>query len=292
MFFQPPKWQRTGNCGVSFAFGAKLVRFGRPENEAELLTQQMPVPRSVEVQLMTAKEDATLVELTTKAEALKTALTSGLFCALSHSLTWRIIIGANALIDYCEARASQSQNEADRLWWRTMQVCAGGSRRTAYKELLSDNGEFCWISVGKLNFYFADSQWAEILAQLNATLGNDKCQWRLGSIVNDEDEDSLQNSARLDSNQSVFNDSAASCNIVEELAAIRQPLTVPTNPTDVNSQLCATIADSNINSAVELCIRNDRWADAILLASSADEQVYARTVKLYAQVKQQRTFLH
>jgi hypothetical protein len=49
---QPPRWQRTGNCGAHFAFGGRLIQFGRMANEDEMIVAKQPIQRVVDVKIV------------------------------------------------------------------------------------------------------------------------------------------------------------------------------------------------------------------------------------------------
>jgi len=56
---QPPRWQRTGPCGARFAFGGKLVTFGKGADDDQVAASGQPVVRAVDVKNVIADVDVT-----------------------------------------------------------------------------------------------------------------------------------------------------------------------------------------------------------------------------------------
>ncbi|XP_038181598.1 protein transport protein Sec31B isoform X3 [Arvicola amphibius] len=107
---KPPKWMRRP-AGVSFAFGGKLITFGLPSIPVQQMPQ--PCPRPVYI-----SQVITEPELLTRSAVLQEALGSG------------------NLLSYCQSKIQQASPPCEKMLWQFLKVTSEHDSRLQFLRLL------------------------------------------------------------------------------------------------------------------------------------------------------------
>ncbi|KAI8797530.1 protein transport protein Sec31A isoform X1 [Biomphalaria glabrata] len=256
---KPPKWIRKP-VGASFAFGGKLVSFvlDKPTHP------QQPVSRTV-----TISQVVTETELVVRSNQLEQALNDGRFS------------------EFCAMKVANSKDSMQENIWNFMKVNFEKEPRTKYLELLGyDQNELArkviehtGTEVSASSKRGVDAQeLAQKMSLLNTgsimkadrLLASGQASPNVGSKTPVDQSDDLNGSA-------IFDEISAS----QQKSGNETPLVIPTNNAD--GLMTQALLTGNFEAAVEMCLSEDRMAEAILLAIAGGPELLVRTQKKYFQ---------
>ncbi|XP_059175772.1 protein transport protein Sec31A-like isoform X2 [Physella acuta] len=257
---KPPKWIRKP-VGATFAFGGKLVNFILEKSA----NPQQPAPRVV-----TISQVVTETELVVRSNQLEQALGGGKFA------------------EFCAMKAANSNESTQENFWNFMRVNFEKEPRTKFLELLGyDQNELArkvvehtGIEVPAISTRGVD---AEELAQKMSLLNT-------GSIMKaDRLISSGQASPNVGSKTPVdplndYDGSAAFDEIAEsqsKTSGTETPLVIPRDNAD--GLMTQALLTGNFEAAVEMCLSENKMAEAILLAIAGGPDLLVRTQKKYFQ---------
>ncbi|KAL1787202.1 transport Sec31B isoform X1 [Sigmodon hispidus] len=241
---KPPKWM-TRPAGVSFAFGGKLVTFGLPRIPA----QQMPQPCTCPVYI---SQIITESEFLTRSAVLQEALGSG------------------NLLNYCQSKIQQASLPCEKMLWQFLKVTLERDSRLQFLRLLGFSKDELQKKVDtymKNDLKLAGSPQLEEVNLKSERLHTFCHQTHLSSCV--------QTSKHT-------TDEASACSaFFDELVPQNMtPWEIPTTE-DTDGLLSQALLLGDLRSAVELCMKEERFADAIILAQAGDAELLKWTQEHY-----------
>ncbi|XP_069125025.1 protein transport protein Sec31A-like isoform X1 [Argopecten irradians] len=274
---KPPKWLRRP-CGASFAFGGKLVSF----EGAKTMPQQPASPREVNISQVVTETD-----LITSSSQLEQALMNGQY------------------VEFCAMKAANCQDTMQESIWNFLRVNFEKEPREHYIQLLGydktdlakkvaqhASGEDQSVGQGVDATELAQKMSLLDTVDLQRSIsGSGQASPSVGSktpISRDEFNSSAS---------SVFDDIAAlykkTPGSVDELSAFddiaaqqkakerpQSPLSIPTDE-DADGLLSQALLMGNFEAAVDICLSEDKMAEAILLAIAGGPDLLSRTQKTY-----------
>ncbi|XP_071129998.1 protein transport protein Sec31A-like isoform X4 [Mytilus edulis] len=253
---KPPKWLRKP-VGASFGFGGKLVSF-----DSSSSTTQQPSPKNVYV-----SQVVTETELLNSSSQLEQALVNGQY------------------VEFCAMKSANSSDEIQENIWNFLRVNFEKEPREHYIELLGyDKTELARKVAEHISadpHYESQGVDAEELAQRMTQLhtadgvaaSGGQASPNVGSKTpGSRDDLSIGNIS------DTFDDIAAA-NAQQEKVE-QTPLNISTED-DPEGYLCQALLMGNFEAAVELCLCENKMAEAILLAIAGGPELLQRTQKRY-----------
>ncbi|XP_033744000.1 protein transport protein Sec31A-like isoform X3 [Pecten maximus] len=276
---KPPKWLRRP-CGASFAFGGKLVSF---EGAKALPSSQQPAsPREVFISQVVTETD-----LITSSSQLEQSLMNGQY------------------VEFCAMKAANCQDIMQESIWNFLRVNFEKEPREHYIQLLGydktdlakkvaqhASGEDLGVGQGVDATELAQKMSLLDTVDLQRSVtGSGQASPSVGSktpISRDEfnssassafDEIAAQNKKTPGSADelSAFDDIAAQQKAKERP---QSPLSIPTDA-DADGLLSQALLMGNFEAAVDICLSEDKMAEAILLAIAGGPDLLSRTQKTY-----------
>ncbi|XP_062899524.1 protein transport protein Sec31A isoform X2 [Mobula hypostoma] len=240
---KPPKWIRRP-VGATFAFGGKLVTFQHTKPQP----QQQDVPFQVFVSQVVTES-----ELLSRSNELQNTIHSGSF------------------VEYCQSKINAAQTDFERNVWGFLKVNFEKDHRNKYLELLGYKKEELAEKIasalqsgaGKIGLPSdqapRDSEQPAENAEDSPAL-EDQC---LGEVENehreDEDEDKTTSKKQVE----------------------KEPKFSISISGDVDGLITQALLTGNFEGAVDLCLHDNRMADAIILAIAGGQELLAKTQKKY-----------
>nr|XP_001921581.3 protein transport protein Sec31A isoform X3 [Danio rerio] len=242
---KPPKWVRRP-VGASFAFGGKLVTFENP-NVAPPQQQQPanPLPRQVHVSQVTTE-----TEFLQRSTELQMTLQSGSFSS------------------FCHSKIQSAPTDAEQDIWRFLMVNFEDEARVKFLRLLGFSKD-------------------ELQRKISACLGR-KLQPN-GLDVND-----LAEKMQTLSDQRADECAGAADGLpgrespadffsqLPKKEKDKQPFQIPVS-SDTDGLISQALLVGNFEGAVDLCLNDGRFAEAILLSISGGEELLKKTQQRYLQ---------
>uniref|UniRef100_UPI00398EBDCE protein transport protein Sec31A isoform X4 n=1 Tax=Pristiophorus japonicus TaxID=55135 RepID=UPI00398EBDCE len=242
---KPPKWIRRP-VGATFAFGGKLVTFQNLKPQ-----QQQEVPFQVFV-----SQVVTETELLNRSNELQSTIHSGGF------------------VEYCQSKVNAAQTDFERNVWGFLKVNFEKDHRNKYLELLGYKQEELAEKIATALQSGADmiglpsdqapsdsEQTAECTEDSPAI--EDQFLGETESKHEEDDEDldlSGSTSEKQVEDETKFNISISG---------------------DVDGLITQALLTGNFEGAVDLCLYDNRMADAIILAIAGGQELLAKTQKKY-----------
>ncbi|XP_070545254.1 protein transport protein Sec31A-like isoform X2 [Ptychodera flava] len=264
---KPPKWLRKP-VGASFAFGGKLVTFETTKQTAQQQQQQQRIPRQVHISQVVTETD--LLKRSTQLEA---TLQNGNY------------------VDFCDLKISNAKNEFEGKIWNFLKVNFENDSRERFLSLLGyDSRELSKKLTGAIG---------ETVSIANGTdIGVDASELAEKMELLAADGKSLD--ARLGSGQNTpsigsktpDNDAAAAFDVIASHAPVeintgkkldsrsQSPFPICTDE-DADGLISQSLLSGNFEAAVEICLKSDRLADAIVLAIAGGTHLLAKTQRKY-----------
>ncbi|XP_071808414.1 protein transport protein Sec31A-like isoform X2 [Asterias amurensis] len=260
---KPPKWLRRP-VGATFGFGGKLVSFE--------VSKQQPASRVYISQVVTE------TELVNRSNALEESLTNGKF------------------VDFCNTKVAMAKDSMESQIWKFMKASFEKEPRPHFVSLLGfDSDELARkvaLATGAptgLTNGMPGAVDAEELAERmeNLDVGFSGSEATLGSGTGSPAVGSKTPSDMTgDSDGAAAFDAIAAGgpveveNQIDEEPRAASPFTI-SKKEDTEGLISQAVLTGNFEAAVEMCLHNDRMADAILLAIAGGPELLARTQRKY-----------
>ncbi|KAK7501450.1 hypothetical protein BaRGS_00007254, partial [Batillaria attramentaria] len=261
---KPPKWIRKP-VGASFAFGGKLVTFECPPPGSP---QQPAQPRVVRI-----SQVVTETELVSRSDQLQQALAGGQFA------------------EFCALKAANSTDAMQENIWNFLRVNFETDPRTRFLQLLGYDqnelakkvAEFTGTDVAQpLSPGIDAKELAQKMSQLSAgdatSFGALSASGQASPSVGSKTPNSRDD---LSDGPSAFDEIAAGSQGKE--SGMQTPLVIPTDNGGASSLMAQALLMGNFEAAVEMCLAEDKMAEAILLAIAGGPELLLRTQKKYFQ---------
>ncbi|RUS90571.1 hypothetical protein EGW08_001659 [Elysia chlorotica] len=258
---KPPKWIRKP-VGASFSFGGKLVTFG---------VEASPNPQQPPARIVRISQVVTETDLVVRSNALEQALNGGQFA------------------EFCAMKAANSGNDVmQENIWNFMRVNFENEPRMKFLQLLGyDQNELA----RKVNEYTGTEVAASSGRGVDAQeLAQKMSLLNTGSIMKaDRLTASGQASPNVGSKTPIemldnLPDGSAAFDEIgsqSKLSGVQTPLVIPTDNAD--GLMTQALLTGNFEAAVEMCLSEDKMAEAILLAIAGGPELLIRTQKKYFQ---------
>nr|XP_042906130.1 protein transport protein Sec31A [Parasteatoda tepidariorum] len=227
--------------GASFGFGGKLVSFST-EVTSNTQTQDLPSRRIVQIcQVVTEPE------LLKNSEKLESSLANG------------------NLVEFCQSKVEGSRNEQEKLVWNFLQATFNSTPRAQMLSLLG----YSYEKVG--------SEINSILKSKGAlSLDNVDLNEQLSNLSTGNNSIPGDGSDAFDTIAMKIKDEPL---LIETDSTVDTELEIPMKETD--GLISQALLTGNISSAVEICIQDNRWADALVLAQAGGQELLQKTQQLY-----------
>ncbi|XP_069482236.1 protein transport protein Sec31A isoform X12 [Ambystoma mexicanum] len=227
--------------GASFSFGGKLVTF---ENEKP--TQQQQHSQAVQHHF-----HVYVSQVVTEKEFLK------------RSDQLQEVVSKGGFAEYCQQKIQASQMEFERNVWSFLKVNFEEDSRGKYLDLLGYKKE-------------------ELGQKIASALSNEgAADGKLDEPLKDSDQTvesgGEENKATVDQ---FLGENAATGEESEEPPTTRETFNISVSG-DVDGLITQALLTGNFDSAVDLCLHDNRMADAIILAIAGGQDLLSRTQKKY-----------
>uniref|UniRef100_A0AAZ3QKD1 Protein transport protein Sec31A n=1 Tax=Oncorhynchus tshawytscha TaxID=74940 RepID=A0AAZ3QKD1_ONCTS len=287
---KPPKWVRRP-VGASFAFGGKLITFESPKAPVQS-PQPVPVPRQVFVSQVTTE-----TELLQRSRELQAALQSG------------------SLSDYCQAKIHKAPTDSEQDIWRFLLVNFEDEARVKFLRLLGFSKEdlerkisTCLGKNLQPNGHGVDANdLAEKIQLLSTQVSPGTNLFIAHSLLytlssfrfqrSEESGDEVDSTKTLGSSspsdffsqippQPQDKEKKMSFPIPVSAGTASLPFSIPAllyAPVvlDADGLISQALLVGNFEGAVDLCLNEGRYAEAILLAISGGQELLQKTQQTY-----------
>ncbi|XP_074723687.1 protein transport protein Sec31A isoform X12 [Strix uralensis] len=241
---KPPKWIRRP-VGASFSFGGKLVTFENAKSQQQPGIQQQQ-------QQEQQRHHVYVSQVVTEKE----------FLARSNQL--QEAVQSEGFVSYCQTKIDMAQADFEKNVWAFLKVNFEEDSRVKYLELLGYRKDDLRKKIASaLNKEgLADGDLGETLAESDESVPNegDEGQATEEQLLGERVKDHKQETEDLGSAKKTFNISVSG---------------------DVDGLITQALLTGNFESAVDLCLHDNRMADAIILAISGGRELLSRTQEKY-----------
>ncbi|XP_055568629.1 protein transport protein Sec31A isoform X12 [Falco cherrug] len=239
---KPPKWIRRP-VGASFSFGGKLVTFENAKS------QQQP---GIEQQQQQQRHHVYVSQVVTEEE----------FLARSNQL--QEAVQSEGFVSYCQRKIDMAQADFEKNVWAFLKVNFEEDSRVKYLELLGyrkdDVRKKITSALNKEGLADGDSGEAPAESDESALNEGDEGQATEEQSLGQRVKDHKQEAEDVGSAKTTFNISVSG---------------------DVDGLITQTLLTGNFESAVDLCLHDNRMADAIILAIAGGQELLSRTQEKY-----------
>ncbi|KFV93798.1 Protein transport protein Sec31A [Fulmarus glacialis] len=240
---KPPKWIRRP-VGASFSFGGKLVTFENAKSQQQPGIEQQQQHHHVYVsQVVTEKE----------------------FLARSNQL--QEAVQSEGFVSYCQKKIDMAQADLEKNVWAFLKVNFEEDSRVKYLELLGyrkdDLRKKCKIFLPLLLAFF----FYGIFSLLKAPAESDE------SVLNEGDEGQATEEQLLGERVTDHKQET------EDLGSAKT-FNISVSG-DMDGLITQALLTGNFESAVDLCLHDNRMADAIILAIAGGRELLSRTQEKY-----------
>ncbi|XP_037251295.1 protein transport protein Sec31A isoform X10 [Falco rusticolus] len=239
---KPPKWIRRP-VGASFSFGGKLVTFENAKS------QQQP---GIEQQQQQQRHHVYVSQVVTEEE----------FLARSNQL--QEAVQSEGFVSYCQRKIDMAQADFEKNVWAFLKVNFEEDSRVKYLELLGyrkdDVRKKITSALNKEGLADGDSGEAPAESDESALNEGDEGQATEEQSLGQRMKDHKQEAEDVGSAKTTFNISVSG---------------------DVDGLITQTLLTGNFESAVDLCLHDNRMADAIILAIAGGQELLSRTQEKY-----------
>ncbi|XP_065592729.1 protein transport protein Sec31A isoform X7 [Cyrtonyx montezumae] len=239
---KPPKWIRRP-VGASFSFGGKLVTFENAKPQQQPGIEQQQQHHYVYVsQVVTERE------------------------FLARSTQLQEAVQSEGFVSYCQKKIDMAQADFEKNVWAFLKVNFEEDSRAKYLELLG---------------YRKDDLRNKITSALN--LNKECCaDGELGEAPAESDVPLLNEGDEGQAAEEYFLGERAKDNKqeAEDLGSARETFNISVSG-DVDGLITQALLTGNFESAVDLCLHDNRMADAIILAIAGGQELLSRTQEKY-----------
>ncbi|NXK34802.1 SC31A protein, partial [Piprites chloris] len=240
---KPPKWIRRP-MGASFSFGGKLVTFENAKSQQQPGMEQQQQHHHVYVsQVVTEKE----------------------FLARSNQL--QEAVQSEGFVSYCQKKIDMALADFEKNVWAFLKVNFEEDSRAKYLELLGyrkdDLRKKCQVFLPLLlAFFYGIFSLLKAPAEADESVPNDGDEGRATEeqFLGETPKDHKQETEGLGSAKTTFNISVSG---------------------DVDGLISQALLTGDFGSAVDLCLHDNRMADAIILAIAGGQELLSRTQEKY-----------
>uniref|UniRef100_A0A8K9WLL0 Protein transport protein Sec31A n=1 Tax=Oncorhynchus mykiss TaxID=8022 RepID=A0A8K9WLL0_ONCMY len=245
---KPPKWVRRP-VGASFAFGGKLITFESPKAPVQS-PQPVPVPRQVFVSQVTTE-----TELLQRSRELQAALRSG------------------SLSDYCQAKIHKAPTDSEQDIWRFLLVNFEDEARVKFLRLLGFSKE-------DLERKISTCLGKNLQPNGHGVDANDLAEkiQLLSTQRSEESGDEVDSTKTPGSSSPSDFFSQIPPQPQDKEKKISFPIPVSA---DADGLISQALLVGNFEGAVDLCLNEGRYAEAILLAISGGQELLQKTQQTY-----------
>ncbi|KAM4707950.1 protein transport protein Sec31A isoform 8-T8 [Discoglossus pictus] len=239
---KPPKWLRRP-VGASFSFGGKLVTFEATKPQPAQQQQQQHPQAAHQPFHVYVSQVVTEKEFLNRSNQLQDVVSTGAF------------------VDYCQKKIEEAKNEFEKNVWSFLKVNFENDSRGKYLELLGFQKE----DLG-----------AKIASALKSTSVAD------GAIEAVKECDQAIDEEESKATEESFLGESAKVEKVESSGpeTTGEPFSISVSG-DVDGLITQALLTGNFESAVDLCLHDNRMADAIILAIAGGPDLLARTQTKY-----------
>ncbi|XP_026996836.1 protein transport protein Sec31A isoform X9 [Tachysurus fulvidraco] len=288
---KPPKWIRRP-VGASFAFGGKLVSLEniKPTPQQQQQQQQQPMAHIVHISQVVTDTD-----FLNRSNQLQATLTSGSF------------------VGFCQRKVEVAQNEFEKTIWAFLKVHFEDDARGKYLELLGYKKEELALKIASAlekkdlksdegneqpEIGLTPMEESDVTPQTDTALpvnGQPVSELNLSAelLAEEEAKDVAQTATEpvlpeeVEENGDITaEDAAAESPELAEIPAVEekpvQP--IPSNTKDkldVDGLITEALLIGDFEAAVNLCLHDNRMADAIILAIAGGPELLEKTQKKY-----------
>ncbi|NXR35000.1 SC31A protein, partial [Zosterops hypoxanthus] len=242
---KPPKWIRRP-MGASFSFGGKLVTFENSKAPQQPgMEQQQQHPHVYVSQVVTEKE----------------------FLARSNQL--QEAVQSEGFVSYCQKKIDMALADFERNVWAFLKVNFEEDSRVKYLELLGYRKDDLRKKVNcKVFLPLLLVDFYGIFSLLKAPAESD------GSVPNEGDEGQTTEEQFLGETLKDHKKET------EDLGSAKTTFNISVSG-DVDGLITQALLTGNFESAVDLCLHDNRMADAIILAIAGGQELLSRTQEKY-----------
>ncbi|XP_040439428.1 protein transport protein Sec31A isoform X11 [Falco naumanni] len=238
---KPPKWIRRP-VGASFSFGGKLVTFENAKSQQQPgIEQQQQQRHHVYVSQVVTEEE---------------------FLARSNQL--QEAVQSEGFVSYCQRKIDMAQADFEKNVWAFLKVNFEEDSRVKYLELLGyrkdDVRKKITSALNKEGLADGDSGEAPAESDESTLNEGDEGQATEEQSLGQRVKDHKQEAEVEGSAKTTFNISVSG---------------------DVDGLITQTLLTGNFESAVDLCLHDNRMADAIILAIAGGQELLSRTQEKY-----------
>ncbi|NXQ45201.1 SC31A protein, partial [Catharus fuscescens] len=240
---KPPKWIRRP-MGASFSFGGKLVTFENSKSAQQPgMEQQQQHPHVYVSQVVTEKE----------------------FLARSNQL--QEAVQSEGFVSYCQNKIDMALADFERNVWAFLKVNFEEDSRVKYLELLGYRKDDLRKKVNVISAFLLVDFYG-IFSLLKAPAESD------GSVPNKGDEGQTTEDQFLGETLKDHKKET------EDLGSAKTTFNISVSG-DVDGLITQALLTGNFESAVDLCLHDNRMADAIILAIAGGQELLSRTQEKY-----------
>ncbi|XP_066506424.1 protein transport protein Sec31A isoform X11 [Hoplias malabaricus] len=241
---KPPKWIRRP-VGASFAFGGKLLSFENIKPPPQ--QPQQPVPHVVHV-----SQVVTETEFLERSNQLQATLNAGTF------------------VEFCQTKIEASQNEFEKTIWAFLKIHFEDDARGKYLELLGYRKE-------------------ELAVKIASALETKDCKSDKGTEVEKngpaEEEEAPAAGECLELEEIPVGEEDAVADQIpvleETLSQSSETVKASHGATNIDGLITQALLIGDFESAVNLCLHDNRMADSIILAIAGGPELLEKTQKKY-----------
>ncbi|NXQ26145.1 SC31A protein, partial [Alaudala cheleensis] len=238
---KPPKWIRRP-MGASFSFGGKLVTFENSRSPQQPgMEQQQQHPHVYVSQVVTEKE----------------------FLARSNQL--QEAVQSQGFVSYCQQKIDMALADFERNVWAFLKVNFEEDSRVKYLELLGYRKDDL---KKKVNFALLGFLLVVSSCNMDAPAESD------GSVPNEGDEGQTTEEQFLGETLKDHKKET------EDVGSAKTTFNISVSG-DVDGLITQALLTGNFESAVDLCLHDNRMADAIILAIAGGQELLSRTQEKY-----------
>ncbi|XP_058870491.1 protein transport protein Sec31A isoform X9 [Acipenser ruthenus] len=238
---KPPKWIRRP-VGASFAFGGKLVTFENVIVQPQQQQQQQQlVPHHVYVSQVVTETD-----FLERSNQLQTAVQAGNF------------------FNFCQSKVEAAQTEFERNIWSFLKINFEVDPRNKYLELLGYKKE-------------------ELVKKIAAALEKDAIvDGKAEESVCEAEQamDSVEGSPVAEEQTQGETEHPVDADLQEQASEAKETLNISVSG-DVDGLITQALLTGDFEGAVDLCLHDNRMADAIILAIAGGQELLTKTQEKY-----------
>nr|KAF6502496.1 SEC31-like protein A, COPII coat complex component [Molossus molossus] len=248
---KPPKWIRRP-VGASFSFGGKLVTFENVKMQSQQGAEQQQQQHVFISQVVTEKE------------------------FLSRSDQLQQVVQSQGFVSYCQKKIDASQSEFEKSVWSFLKIQLrkmGKDGRGIGREVnFEDDSRGKYL---QLLGYSKEDLGKKITLALNKVDGPDVAPKDSDQVAQSDGEESPAAEEQL-LGEHIKKEKQES----EFLPSAEGPFNISISG-DIDGLITQALLTGNFESAVDLCLHDNRMADAIILAIAGGQELLARTQKKF-----------